>query len=125
VSNVIEGVFYVCNCCGCCCGVLRGVTEFGIPGSVARANYFAVIDPDECALCGVCIERCQVEAISEEGDGVVVDRAQCIGCGLCVSGCSVNAVRLEKRPDTELVHPPEDFEAWERARQKNREQKAH
>ena len=28
VSNVMEGVGYVCNCCGCCCGILRGITEY-------------------------------------------------------------------------------------------------
>ena len=38
VTNVVEGVGYVCNCCGCCCGLLRGITEWGIAGSVARAN---------------------------------------------------------------------------------------
>ena len=29
VSNVAEGFFYVCNCCGCCCGILKGITEYG------------------------------------------------------------------------------------------------
>ena len=27
VSNVMEGLNYMCNCCGCCCGILRGVTD--------------------------------------------------------------------------------------------------
>ena len=49
VSNVMEGVGYVCNCCGCCCGILRGITEYGIENSVAYANYYAVIDPEFCA----------------------------------------------------------------------------
>ena len=64
VSNVTEGVGYVCNCCGCCCGILRGITEWGIADSVAYANYYAVIEPEFCADCGTCIERCQVGAIS-------------------------------------------------------------
>lgn len=125
MSNVIEGVFYVCNCCGCCCGILTGITKYGIEQSVARANYYAVIESDECTNCGICIERCQVDAISDDGGKVTVDLARCIGCGLCVTGCSVNAVRLEKRDDAEMVHPPEDFDAWEHARQKNREQGIH
>ena len=49
VSNVMQGVGYVCNCCGCCCGILRGITEWGIERSVAYANYYAVIDPAFCA----------------------------------------------------------------------------
>jgi Pyruvate/2-oxoacid:ferredoxin oxidoreductase delta subunit len=120
VSNVATGLFYVCNCCGCCCGILRGITEFGINDSVARSNYYAVIDTDSCQNCGVCIERCQVAAISE-ADGVsVVDTERCIGCGLCVSGCAFEAVRLERRADAEMIHPPADFQAWEEARSVSR-----
>jgi electron transport complex protein RnfB len=125
VSNVIEGVFYVCNCCGCCCGVLRGITEYGIEHSIARANYYAVIEEDECANCGICVARCQVNAISEKSEMAIVDRARCIGCGLCVSGCPVGAVRLEKRHGAEIVHPPENFEAWEHERMKSREHDTH
>ncbi len=120
VSNVMEGMGYICNCCGCCCGILRGITDFGIPNSVAYANYYAVIDPDVCVGCGDCQERCQVHAISE-GDGVsVVDRARCIGCGLCVSGCPNDVARLERKPEAEFVHPPHDFGAWEQERLRNR-----
>ena len=62
VSNVMRVVGYVCNCCGCCCGILRGINVYGIENSVAQANYFAVIDP-ECLGCGTCVLRCQVHAI--------------------------------------------------------------
>jgi len=61
VSNVMKGIGYICNCCGCCCGILRGITKFGIKESVAYANYYAVIDPDECLGCGVCRERSPVD----------------------------------------------------------------
>jgi hypothetical protein len=44
VSNVMKGVGYVCNCCGCCCGMLRGINEWGIDDSVAHANYYAFIN---------------------------------------------------------------------------------
>jgi ferredoxin len=120
VSNVAKGLFYVCNCCGCCCGILRGITEFGVEKSVAYANYFSVIDPDLCSGCGICIDRCQVKAISEENGISVVDRARCIGCGLCVSGCPSGAARLEQKADAEMIHPPADFEEWERQRLVNR-----
>ena len=120
VSNVMEGVGYVCNCCGCCCGILRGITDWGIENSVAYANYYAVIDPTFCANCGNCIERCQVGAISE-GEGVsVVDRARCIGCGLCVTGCPNDVARLVRKPEAEIVPPPKDFAAWEHERLHNR-----
>lgn len=120
VSNVAEGVYYVCNCCGCCCGILRGITEFGIEKSVAAANYYSVIDPEKCEGCGTCIERCQMHAVSARGDISVVDRAKCIGCGLCVTGCPVNIARLERKAEEEIIAPPKDFAAWEHERLVNR-----
>ena len=120
VSNVMKGLGYVCNCCGCCCGILRGITDWGIENSVAYANYYAVIDPEECVGCGICRKRCQVNAISEDNGVSVVDRKRCIGCGLCATGCPNGAAKLEKKPDNEIVTPPIDFEAWERERLDNR-----
>ena len=119
VSNVAEGIGYICNCCGCCCGILRGITDWGIESSVAHANYYAVIDPDSCTGCGSCVERCQVDAIVEE-DGVSVERERCIGCGLCVTGCPADAARLERKPEDEIVLPPADYATWEEERLRDR-----
>jgi len=121
VSNVASGIGYVCNCCGCCCGLLRGINEWGIEHSVAQANYFAEIDPLTCTACGTCEERCQVDAIAVKDDGVrVVRRESCIGCGLCVTGCPDEAARLRRMPEDEIVAPPATRGAWERARLKGR-----
>jgi NAD-dependent dihydropyrimidine dehydrogenase PreA subunit len=125
VSNVASGLYYVCNCCGCCCGILRGVTERGIANSVARANYFATVDVQTCTGCEVCVGRCQVGAVAMTEGVAVVDRAKCIGCGLCVSGCPGEAARLEKRPDAEAIHPPADFAAWESERLRYRQAHQH
>lgn len=120
VSNVMKGVGYVCNCCGCCCGILRGITEWGIENSVAHANYYAVIDPEECLGCGTCIQRCQVHAISEQNGVSVVNRERCIGCGLCATGCPNEVAKLQRKQDDEIVDPPVDFATWERERLLNR-----
>jgi Na+-translocating ferredoxin:NAD+ oxidoreductase RNF subunit RnfB len=120
VSNVMQGLGYVCNCCGCCCGILRGITEWGIENSVARANYYAVIDPDDCIGCGTCIERCQVQAISEQDGVAVVHRQQCIGCGLCVTGCPSDVAKLESKPEADTVRPPVDYATWEKERLSSR-----
>jgi ferredoxin len=120
VKNVAKGVYYVCNCCGCCCAFLRGINEWGIEKTLAVANYYAEIDPELCQNCGTCIERCQVNAISEQDGLSVVERAKCIGCGLCVTECPEEAARLHLKPESEIIHPPDDFSAWERERMKNR-----
>lgn len=120
VSNVMKGFGYVCNCCGCCCGLLRGITEWGIENSVAHANYYAEIDAEECSSCGTCVDRCQVHAISEIDGSTVVDREKCIGCGLCVTGCPSEAARLVRKPDEDIIPPPADFSTWEHERLQNR-----
>ncbi len=120
VRNVIEGLGYVCNCCGCCCTILRGITDWGIEKSVAYANYYAAIDPDECEECGTCRERCQVDAISASDGSSVVDRNRCIGCGLCVTECPSDAAQLVRKPENEIVHPPANFPTWEHERLRNR-----
>lgn len=120
VSNIQEGLGYLCNCCGCCCAILRYVNEQGIESSVAQANYIAAIDPEECQGCGECSERCQVQAI-EERDGVfTVKEDRCIGCGLCVTGCPHDAAKLRRKPEEQILHPPADFSVWEKERLRNR-----
>ncbi len=120
VSNVRKGFGYICNCCGCCCGILRGINEWGIENSVAHANYSAVIDLDECLGCGTCVQRCQVHAISEQNGVFFVDPDECIGCGLCVTGCPNGVARLQRKLESEIIDPPIDFAAWEHERSHNR-----
>lgn len=120
VSNVAEGIFYVCNCCGCCCGVLRGITEFGVEGGAAKANYFAVVNGEACTACGICEERCQVDACHVDGNGAAIDLSKCIGCGICVTGCSSGAMKLERKADAQIVSPPVNAKAWEQERLRNR-----
>ena len=120
VSNNIKDVSYICNCCGCCCGILRGITEWGIENSVAKANYYAEADPNVCTGCEICIDRCQIGAVSISRAVATVNLDRCIGCGLCVTGCPDEAIHLQRRQDAELVHPPSDFMAWEDARLRNR-----
>jgi len=120
VSNVATGVYYVCNCCGCCCGILRGITEFGVVDSVAHANYYVQVAQDVCSGCGLCVERCQVGAIVVRDGLAWPDRERCIGCGLCVTTCPTGAATLMRKPEAEVVHPPTDFVAWQMERQARR-----
>ena len=116
----MEGINYVCNCCGCCCGILRGLTEFGYENSIAVANYYAEIESDTCIECGVCEKRCQVAAICIVDGRAVVDLAKCIGCGLCVTGCPVDAAKLFLKPEDEIVEPPINYGVWEEKRLRER-----
>lgn len=120
VENNVKDIWYICACCGCCCMFLRGITQMGIEKSVAKANYYSEIDPTKCTGCEICVDRCQVGAISMKEGLAVVDLSRCIGCGLCVTGCPDEAAHLHKRPDDQLIHPPADFNAWEEERLRSR-----
>lgn len=109
-----------CNCCGDCCGILRGITDFDLAESPQRANYRAVIDLENCIYCGVCTERCQVHAITEDEDSVpLLDRAKCLGCGLCVIRCPTDAIELVPVSAEEWFYVPSSFEEWEEIRLRN------
>jgi Fe-S-cluster-containing hydrogenase component 2 len=69
---------------------------------------------------GTCRTRCQVHAIAEHDDVSIVDKKKCIGCGLCVTGCPNNAARLIRKPDDQIINPPQDFAVWEPERLHNR-----
>jgi electron transport complex protein RnfB len=103
---------YICNCCSCCCGVLRGLTEFGQPAAVAHSGFQATVDQTLCVGCGDCVERCPTGAISLQDDVSTVQAQRCIGCGLCVAACSSGALSLCPRPESERIPPPADLADW-------------
>jgi Pyruvate/2-oxoacid:ferredoxin oxidoreductase delta subunit len=102
-SNHLGKKIFICNCCGCCCKALGFVTKHGNPDAIARSNYYAVVDSDECNACEMCVDRCQVEAIQLEDDVAAVDRKACIGCGLCVSACPTEGISMSRKAADELT----------------------
>jgi Na+-translocating ferredoxin:NAD+ oxidoreductase subunit B len=119
--NFQRGPFFVCNCCSCCCGFLRGLSEHGAPFMLARSNSVAAIDPETCIVCGECRDaRCPVAAISETDDGMAVDGERCIGCGVCVLTCPTESIQFEPRPEAEQLTPPETLIHWSIARTDHR-----
>jgi ferredoxin len=109
VSNNQRELWYICNCCTCSCGILRGMAELGIAGVVARSAFACQVDSDRCAGCGECVEVCSFHALSVDGVAEV-DGLRCAGCGLCVPVCPQDALILARRPDAEM--PPLDEAAW-------------
>ncbi|MFW9866778.1 MAG: 4Fe-4S binding protein [Candidatus Thorarchaeota archaeon] len=90
----------ICNCCPCCCGLMRGITQFGFDKhKFMNAIFESIIDKDLCLACNSCVERCPVGAISMEEDFAVVDRNKCLGCGLCHRTCPEEAITLQLRED--------------------------
>jgi ferredoxin len=119
-ANVRKGQSYICNCCTCCCGIMRGIAQFGIENSMAKSDFFAAVNPELCTGCGTCHGRCQFGAPTLT-DGISnVDRRRCVGCGLCVVSCPTNAMTLVRKTDSEKRIPPRDQAEWMAERAKNR-----
>lgn len=111
VSNNQKGVWYICNCCTCSCGILRGMAELGIANVVASSAFINTVDETLCNACGLCVENCQFDALTV-GDIAVVDRIRCVGCGVCVNACPDHALVLVRRPEEEIKPVPVSIIEW-------------
>ncbi|WP_027360463.1 4Fe-4S binding protein [Desulforegula conservatrix] len=98
----------ICNCCGDCCGMIHSLKKQPSPAKAVKSSYYAGIKTEECVGCGICLDRCQMEAIKIEEDKAEIDLNRCIGCGLCVTKCPTEAAFLVKKPEEDLYNPPEN-----------------
>ena len=97
-NNSSDKASLICNCCPCCCTVLRGKTQLNHPHAFEPSRYVAFVRKDDCTGCGICVdERCPVKAITITDDLAFVNENECIGCGLCVTGCAPEAIELVER----------------------------
>jgi H+/Na+-translocating ferredoxin:NAD+ oxidoreductase subunit B len=119
VSNNQNGNWYICNCCTCSCGILRGMAELGIANVVASSAFVNRVDDDLCTGCGLCIDACQFGALSVNGVASV-NRTKCVGCGVCVNACLDKALILERRPEEEIKPVPVSMSDWGKQRAKDR-----
>ena len=117
-NNAQEEVNYICNCCTCSCGVLRGMVEYGSPNSIARSDFYAVVNKDLCTACEDCIDRCHFNALKMVDDTCTVNTSFCYGCGLCVTTCPSGALSLEQKSTDELIPPPLSEQEWREKREK-------
>jgi Pyruvate/2-oxoacid:ferredoxin oxidoreductase delta subunit len=111
VSNDQRGSSYICNCCTCSCGILRGISELGIANAVAHSAFVNTVDEDLCIACEDCLEYCQFDALSMDLI-VQVDQLRCVGCGACVQACPENALILLRRPEEEVSPIPMSKSDW-------------
>jgi formate dehydrogenase major subunit len=93
---------------------LLGIEHQGIPYrekpyEVDSTNPFYRYDPDQCILCGRCVEACQNFEVNETlsinwedphprvlwDGGSTIGESSCVSCGHCVTVCPCNAL-MEK-----------------------------
>jgi heterodisulfide reductase subunit A len=64
---------------------------------VSVSGTVAVVDPNCCSSCGVCVEVCPYSApqFIENTGKAEVQATLCKGCGLCVASCRSGAIHLK------------------------------
>lgn len=121
VGNYQGPHHYICNCCTCSCGVLRGLAEFGHQAAVASSAFQVLVDEQLCLGCGDCLDSCQFSALESGEYYCEVYDLRCVGCGGCVASCPEGALSLIRRAgDGEVLLPPEDVNDWGQQRQQER-----
>ncbi|MBI9020210.1 MAG: 4Fe-4S binding protein [Verrucomicrobia bacterium] len=107
-SACLKGSYLITNACRGCLG--RACQTNCPKDAIDFVNGRAIIDPDRCVNCGLCLkacpynaivrtpipceEACPVKAISKDEAGrEVIDHETCISCGQCVVACPFAAIQ--------------------------------
>jgi NAD-dependent dihydropyrimidine dehydrogenase PreA subunit len=103
----------ICFCCGCCCGVLRNLKKYPKPVELISSPFQVKTDEDLCDGCGICIDRCPMDALTLDKFKSSVDLNRCIGCGLCVTTCPTESLQLTRKADEyQPVVPKTNFQNY-------------
>jgi Pyruvate/2-oxoacid:ferredoxin oxidoreductase delta subunit len=117
-DNVQKNVGFICQCCGCCCNLLLGVSRHGYANSIVTSTFIAHFEEEKCIGCEKCTHACPINAIrmkkslnvqDGEPDSPEVDESICVGCGVCALACPTESARLVKR-EQRVLHPETIFE---------------
>jgi heterodisulfide reductase subunit A len=137
IMSQLDKTFPTCDCA--MCTIAPRLVEVGKHLNIEKLTYSELVDvrgkagnfevtikrksryinEDKCTGCGICAQRCPVEAIDEYNQGLskrratylsyaqaipmvyTIDKEKCIGCGLCSNVCGVGAIDYSL-PDKEL-----------------------
>jgi Na+-translocating ferredoxin:NAD+ oxidoreductase subunit B len=121
ISNAKTGANTICNCCSCCCMFLEAIhAPFPVPVGHQRSNYLLSINHDTCKACGLCAQRCPMNALKlremestptettgadpkKKAKEIAYEPDRCIGCGVCVHKCPTGSLGLEGRDADEDI----------------------
>lgn len=105
-DNVMNKPTYICHCCGCCCKVLGNINRQNVYAA-HPSNFIPQTDADSCTGCGLCEEKCPINAIAMNDGVPEINGERCIGCGVCADACPADSLKMHQR---ETLHiPPENI----------------
>ncbi len=68
-------------------------------------RYKVKIDPDQCMLCGRCVENCSYGVFRNDGDAIRVNSRNCVACHRCSAFCPRDAISIYEKPTDYRSHP--------------------
>lgn len=118
-DNVKNDLAYICNCCGCCCGMMESIKTFNINNAIVSSNWVVEIDEESCSGCGKCEQACPVEAIEmvkyelngKNRQKAVSHSEVCLGCGVCPTVCKTGSARMTSR-EIRVFTPETSFDKY-------------
>ena len=91
----------ICNCCTCCCSLLRSVVTHGIRTAVVASRFRPEVDEGKCESCLTCVDACHFSAMVAVDGRREFDAERCYGCALCAVACPHEAIAMGE------AYPPE------------------
>lgn len=90
----------------------RPVIALNIEHGIERVRRVAVINPNQCIGCTLCIQACPTDAIIGASKHLhIVLEADCTGCDLCVAPCPVDCISMQPIPELQAVQAT-GWQAW-------------
>jgi len=112
--NTTEDIQFLCNCDRWHCIPMKNALAQPKPGFVLNSGFQPRVDPEKCAACKTCIDRCPPSARSMNDEDVSeVDLNRCFGCAVCATGCPSEAIVMQSKPG--FPEPPENEKALREA----------
>jgi len=84
----------ICNCCTCCCSLMKAVIETGNKKALIKSRYRARVNSDLCDNCLICTKTCYFKCLINKDGQLYQNINNCYGCGLCTIVCPQKAVKL-------------------------------
>ena len=116
VETVVDGVFIAGACQGpknsseSVASGLAAVTQSAVilkKGFAELDPLVAIVHPDACTACGLCLDACPYGAIemgtASDKPVAVISETGCKGCGGCVPICPENAIDLLGYTDAQIT----------------------
>jgi len=115
-DNEKRNVEYICQCCSCCCHLIKSINKFGYQGILVTSGLLPVINKKLCKGCGKCVEACPVHALSRQkftdrSFSINVDKESCLGCTICQRVCTQDAI-LMGQSDKKVIYPEDGLEKY-------------